>query len=203
MKSLRPGDIVWSRYLARYACTALPLILVAPASAHADPPSYLDRGLVTEAVRRAVARAGLGSEVTQDLARRARAAGWMPRLTVQMTHGRGTTTTVQTNYFTTDRENIGDSFRLNVGVVFSFDRLLFDPHEVTIARVEMERDQRRHALEREVIDLLATMEQARHVLRTAERTSPEGMRAELEFTRARARLEALTGVTVTDLWRAR
>jgi hypothetical protein len=197
----RPRSLLAPGLVLR-ASAGLALVIFVPSLAHADPPSLLDRAVVAAATRHAVGRAGLGPEVTQDLARRARAAGWAPHLTVRVLHGTGSSST-QGTLTTPDRGSIDDMLRLDVRVTFALDRVVFDNSEVAIARVELERTERRAALERDVIELLATLERTRAELRTLDPSSPEGTRAAVEHARARARLEALTGHSLADLIRGR
>jgi hypothetical protein len=183
---------------------ALLLPLLAPALAHADPPSLLDRALVATAVRHAVQRAGLGAEVTRDLAVRARGTGWLPQLSVRVVQ-RPTLVDPQTTDYpsTTPTSSTDERMLLDVRLSFALDRLVFDPSEVAIARLELERTERRNALEREVIDLLAVMERGRLELEGLSPEAPEAARTRAEVARARARLEALTGRSFGELRRAR
>ena len=186
---------------AMYA--SIPIAVLAPLSAHADPPSFLERSVVANAMRRAVARGGLGPEVTRDLAVRARAAGWMPHLSVRVARGFGASTNSTQTFTTTERTTVDDSLMLDVRLQVALDRVVFDHNEVPIARIELSRSDRRAALEREVIEVLAAMEIARNDVRRLEAATPESVRAGIEFARARARLEALTGATLAELTAAR
>jgi hypothetical protein len=177
------------------------LALIVPSVARGDPPSLLDRAVVAAAMRRAVERSGLGSNATRDLATRARAAGWVPQLSVRVRRGTGASATE--TYQPTGSAMLSDSFLLDVRLTFALDRVVFDPSEVAIARVEIERSERRARIELEVVEVLAAMEQARAELRAHEPESPEAARANLAFARSRARLEAMTGTSLSDLLRAR
>ena len=68
--------------------------LIVHSDALADPPPspFLERAIVAEAVRRAIAHAGLLPEHTRDLANRARMAGMLPHVSVRVVRGLGAST---------------------------------------------------------------------------------------------------------------
>jgi hypothetical protein len=107
------------------------------------------------------------------------------------------------SYQPVDRTTTDDSLVLDIRARLALDRIVFDRSEVALARVEIQRYERRAALEREVVDLLASMERARAEARGLEPASPERTRAIVEFARARARLEALTDTPFEALFRSR
>jgi hypothetical protein len=183
------------------SATALALALAHGPAARADPPPLLERRVVAAAVCRAVARAGLGVEATRAMAARARASGWVPQ--VYLRGVRGLDATASTSAQPSDRTTTGDSLALDVRLRFQFDHVVFDPSEVPIARVELERVDRRAALEREVIDLLAAIEQSGRELRTADPEDPASVALEVRAAADRARLEALTGTSLENLLRSR
>ena len=116
--------------------------------------------------------------------------------------GGASTNSTQT-FTTTERATMDDSLMLDVRLQVALDRVVFDHNEVPIARIEVMRSDRRAAVEREVIDVLAMMEIARAEVRRLDAATPEGVRANIDFARARARLEALTGATLSELTTAR
>lgn len=185
--------------IAYAMCASVPIAVLTPKVAHADPPTFLERSIVANAMHRAVARAGLGPEVTRDLAVRARAAGWLPHLSLRVARGFGASSAATQTFTTTEHTATDDSLMLDVRVQVALDRVVFDHNEVPIARVELTRSERRAALEREVIEVLASLEIARADVRRLAPASPESVRANIEFARARARIEGLTGVSLNEL----
>ena len=132
---------------------ALVLALLAASPAAADDVSWLSSPVVWEATRRAVLRAGLDDAPVRSLARRARAAAWLPEVSLHAARGLGANSTLVTNV--NDRLAIAESLTFDVRLRFDLDRLLFDGHEVTLLRLSAQRAELRLALERSVIDLLA------------------------------------------------
>jgi hypothetical protein len=193
----------WSGTTRISALSALPAALIVTVSldARADPPSLLDRAVVAAATRHAIQRAGLGLDGTHDLSSRARAAGWVPRVALRVRRGFGSSAALSLQ--TGDRVLSDDSLILDARLTFSLDRVVFDPSEVAISRIELERAERRAQIEREVIDILATMEHARLALLTLDEGSENALRTNLEYARSRARLELMTGVELRDLIRGR
>lgn len=170
--------------------------------AHAEVPSLLERGVVSRAVLRAVRHAGLSADTAREIAGRARAAGWLPQLQVRMVRGLGVSAS-QTTQAGDTRASTDDSLAFDLRLHFGFDRLAFDPSEVALARVEQDRAERRAALARDVVELLATLERTRLELRAADPASPDAVHARLEFARARARLELLIDASLDALSRTR
>lgn len=184
----------------RAVLIALPAAILVPARGMADPPSLLERRIVALATRLAVSRAGLSSEPGREMAVRARAAGWVPQVHLRVRRGIGTSATSD---YQIDRATTGDSLVLDASLVFSLDRVVFDSSEIAIARLEAERSARRAEIERQVLEALGAMERARVTARRAEPGSPEVVSADLDFARARARLESLTGVALDEILRRR
>jgi hypothetical protein len=174
-----------------------------PSIAIADPPPYLQRSVVAAATHRAIAHAGLLPERTREIAIRARNAGLLPVLSLRVMRGFGATSALNAALPTSDHYASDDSLVLDFRARFQLDRLVFDRSEVSLERIEMARGDRRDALEREVIDLLATLAQANLVLESADPGSSEAMEARLATARATARLEALTGASIQTLLRVR
>jgi hypothetical protein len=176
------------------------LALVARASlACADPvASLLDRAVVLEASRLAVARAGLSPGASSSLASRARNAAWLPSLSVRVARNTGAATT-QYAAATGDRQLLDDSLFVDVRVSLSLDRLVFDPHEVTLARDEQRRAERRAQLEAAVLEALCRLEHLRMQRAAQPADAPADLAWRYEHLRARARVELLTGVPVEAL----
>lgn len=179
----------------------LPLLLFAlPRVALCDPPSLLDRAVVRAATSMAIERAGLDPEGTRALASRARNAAWLPQVSVRVARNTGASTT-QYAAVASDRQLLDDSLFVDVRVSFSFDRLVFDPRETALWRLDAQRADRRMHLENTVLEALARCEQ----LRRAGAQRPEGSAPdaawEFEYARARARVEQLTGAPVEALLR--
>jgi hypothetical protein len=166
-------------------------------TAWADPPSWLDRGIVRAAIRRAVERAGLSDDPTRDLITRSRAAGLMPHLSVRVLRGFGSSATQTAQPI--ERSTYDDSWGMDVRVSFALDRLVFDGIEVTAARMRLERFERRVALERDVIEALAALQRASLSLAGSPEGHPDHPRVAVEVERARAALEVLVGVSPTLL----
>lgn len=174
------------------------LLFTLPREALCDPPSLLDRAVVRVATSMAIERAGLDPEATRALASRARNAAWLPQVSVRVARNTGASTT-QYAAVTSDRQLLDDSLFVDVRVSFSFDRLVFDPRETALWRLDAQRADRRMHLENAVLEALARCEQ----LRRAGAQRPEGSAPdaawEFEFARARARVEQLTGASVEAL----
>lgn len=185
--------------------------VLAPSIAEADPPTpaaiqhatrYLDRRVVANAIRLAILHTGLQPERTREIATRARAGGLLPNISVRVMRGLNAST-AQTAVPYGDRFASDDSLVIDLRAQFDFDRLVFDPHEVTLERIEVTRTERRDLLEREVVDQLATLTRADIVLSTAQAGGSEWIEAQIVTARARARIEALTGATLQALVEAR
>ena len=172
---------------------ALVLALLAASPAAADDVSWLSSPVVWEATRRAVLRAGLDDAPVRSLARRARAAAWLPEVSLHAARGLGANSTLVTNV--NDRLAIAESLTFDVRLRFDLDRLLFDGHEVTLLRLSAQRAELRLALERSVIDLLARREALRLRLAAAAPEAPPDIDALVERARLEASLELLTGVS--------
>jgi hypothetical protein len=188
--------------LLAFAC------VLAPSIALADPPTpdairhatrYLDRSVVASAVRLAILHTGLQPERTREIATRARAGGLLPNISVRVMRGLNASTAQTAAVPYGDRFASDDSLVIDVRAQFDFDRLVFDPHEVTLERIEVTRTERRDVLEREVVDQLATLARADLVLSTAAPGTNEWIEAQIVTARARARIEALTGATLPAL----
>ncbi|MDB4930214.1 MAG: hypothetical protein JWM10_2698 [Myxococcaceae bacterium] len=184
------------RHLRRLtlAVAALAALLVAPA-ARADEVSWLASPVVWEATRRAALRAGLDDAPVRSLARRARAAAWLPTVSLHATRGLGANSTLVTS--ANDRLAIAESLSFDVRLSFDLDRLLFDGHEVTLLRLAAQRAEQRMALERAVIELLARREALR--LRPVDPDAPPDVAVLVERARLEASLELLTGLSAVEL----
>lgn len=180
-----------SRWLPGLLAALLVALLASPASA--DEPSWLSSPVVWEATRRAVLRAGLDDAPVRSLARRARAAAWLPEVSLHAARGLGANSTLVTN--ASDRLAIAESLTLDVRLRFDLDRLLFDSQEVTLLRLADQRAEQRLALERGVIDLLARREALRLRMAAADPEGPPDIDAIVERARLEASLELLTGVS--------
>lgn len=175
---------------------ALLVALVAP-TARAEDPSWLSSPVVLEATRRAVLRAGLDDAPVRSLARRARAAAWLPQVSLHVARGLGANSTVVTNV--NDRLAVAESLTLDVRLRFDLDRLVFDGHEVTLLRLAAQRAEQRMSLERSVVDLLARREALRLRLAAADPEAPPDVDALVERARLEASLELLTGASAAAL----
>jgi hypothetical protein len=182
----------------RLSLLALVLVTFAP-PLRADPiVSLLDRAVVLEASRLAVARAGLSPGASSSLASRARNAAWLPSVSVRVARNTGAATT-QYATATGDRQLLDDSLFVDVRVSLSLDRLVFDPHEVALWRDEQRRAERRAQLESAVLDALCRLEQLRLQRAAQAPDAPADLAWRYENLRARARVELLTGVPVESL----
>lgn len=157
----------------------------------ADPPSWLDRALVSDLVRRAARRAHLDDDDTASLTARARAAAWVPRISTRVARG---FTASSTQYLLPESDRVGtnDSLAFDVQLTFSLDHAVFAPQELDIVRLRAQQAAQRRALEGELLDLLARLEGIR-------RASPlpgDDPRV-VQRLRLLAELEQLTGVTLT------
>ena len=174
-------------------------MLVAGRPARADDPSWLASPVVLEATRRAVLHAALDDAPLRSLARRVRAAGWIPEVSADVTRGVNANAIVVTSG--SDRLGLAETLAFTVRVRFNFDRLMFDGHEAGIERLAALRAEHRLALERTVIDLLARLE----VLRLASAThapgppAPPDVDARVETARLEVTLEVMTGVEARSL----
>lgn len=182
---------------SKVVCLVLGASLV-PSPSFADPPSYLDRAVVAEATRRAVARAGLGADVVPSLVRRARNAALLPDLTVRIARGTGLAFT-QLSDNPNDRLLASDSLTVDVRASFSLDRLVFAPQEPSLLRSELTRTERRMALEALIVDLLAHLELLARRRAALPQGSSHDLDADVDFARTRARVELLTGTSLDAL----
>jgi hypothetical protein len=180
------------------ASAAVAATLVARA-AKSDPPSWLARPVVEAATRRAVARAGLDTGIAQDLTHRAHVSALLPDLSFRVLHGMGAI--AADVYQTPVRDSTSDSWAVDVRVHFPLERLIFHPSEVAIERAELRRADRRDALIREVIELLAVLERDLQTPPPADPTTPEAIARALQAATARARLESLIGAPIDSLTR--
>jgi len=176
--------------------SALLVVLAAP-SARADEVSWLASPVVWEATRRAVLRAGLDDAPVRSLARRARAAAWLPDVSLHAARGLGANSTVVTNV--NDRLAIAESLSFDVRFSFDLDRLLFDGHEVALLRLAAQRTAQRIALEHSVIELLARREALRLREAAVDPGAPPDIDALVERARLEASLELMTGRSAVEL----
>jgi hypothetical protein len=168
-----------------FACA----LAATPRIVYADPPSFLDRAVVAEATRLAIERIGLDPSSARSLATRARHAAWLPQVSLRVVRATGAATTQFTQQ-TSDRQLVDDSLMFDVRVTLALDRLVFDAHEVALFSAESTRAERRQHVEASVLDALARLEQLR---RTRAAMGAPDVTSELEWLRARARVEQLTG----------
>ena len=172
---------------------AFVVALFAASAAAAEDVSWLSSPVVWEATRRAVLRAGLDDAPMRSMAHRARAAAWLPELSLHAARGLGANSTLVTNV--NDRLAIAESLTVDVRLRFDLDRLVFDGHEVTLLRLSAQRAELRLALERSVIDLLARREALRLHLAVAGPQAPVTIDSLVERARLEASLEILTGMS--------
>ncbi len=186
---------IWTRVLG----ATLGLTVVR--EAWADPPSYLDQAYVAEASQRALEHAGLDDR-HGSMAVRARAAAWLPTVGVSVSRVQGGSLTETTSNFTS-RLLANDAFSFSVHMSLALDRLVFDPREAAIERVEIIRRERAEAMEALVVELLGRMEQAR--INRVEAARGAALNADVQLTGAiaRARMELLIGAALDVLDRSR
>ncbi len=183
-----------------HALSTAALVVALTTHARADPPSsLLDRAVVSAATRLAIERAGLTPSVTVDLAARARHAAWLPQVSVRIARSTGAATT-QFAAATGDRQLLDDSLFVDLRVSLALDRLVFDPHEVSLWRDEQRRAERRARLEGEVLDALARLEHLRAQRSALPPDAPPDPLWRYEALRAQARVELLIGAPIEALW---
>jgi hypothetical protein len=170
--------------------------------------SWLGRGVSDLAVRLAIARSGLqGRGLAADLAARARATAWLPRLSATVHRGLGLSASASTGFGTSGREAETEALSFSIALSFELDRAGWSPLELEAERMEVQRAERRRALEREVIEHLLQLELAR--LRgdpcgggaLPGEPGPSDPARALSVWRARVALEALCGLSLTELRR--
>lgn len=158
----------------------------------ADPPgSWLERELVAELTRRAAQRAHLDEDAPRALASRARAAGWIPRVSGRVARGFGASST---QYLLPDSDRVAttDTLAFEVRVTFALERAVFAPQEVELLRLSAQQAAQRRALDGAVIELLARLETLRRA-----GTIPLDDPRTVQRLRLLAELEQLTGVALT------
>lgn len=156
----------------------------------ADPPSWLDRGLVADLTRRAARRAHLDDDAPLALASRARASGWIPRISGRIARGFNASST-QFLQPDADRVATNDTLAFDVRVSFALERALFAPQEIELLRLRAQIAAQRRSLDAAVIELLARLES----LRLAG-PLPAGDPRAVQRLRLLAELEQLTGVAL-------
>jgi hypothetical protein len=98
-----------------------------------------------------------------------------------------------------DRSAESEALSFEVRVVWSLSHAFFSPIELDAERAEVQRSERRRAIEREVIDVLVLLEQSRRdTTSCAVNGTHSGAVAAL---RARALLESWTGLDADELRR--
>ncbi len=161
----------------------------APAQAPAAMPRLRSRGVDADrraAVRLAalaVARAGLGGELEDGLARRARNAPWLPQLRVEVARTFGTRETIDNPELDSRLRRV-DDLRLSAWATWHLDRLLFESAELDILREKRLGTTKRRELEERVVDLYFD-------LRRLEVLPPADPETEAARDVRRAELEAL------------
>jgi hypothetical protein len=125
-------------------------------------PSWVSRPVTDLALRLAVVRAGLhGRGAAADVAVRARATAWLPRLGMSVHRGLGVSASVPIGLGTSAREAESEALSFSVSLSIDLDRVGWSPIELEVERMEVQRSERRRALEREIADLLVQLELAR------------------------------------------
>jgi hypothetical protein len=93
-----------------------------------------------------------------------------------------------------------EALSFEVRVVFSLDRAFYSPVELEAERVEVQRNERRRAIERDVIEALVTMESERRASSTCAANGTSALTVG-SVSRARALLEQWCGMDAEELRR--
>lgn len=164
-----------------------------------ESASWIARPLADFATRLAIARAGLvGRGVAGDVAARARATAWLPHVSARAGRGLSASASSTGGFTSSDRASESEALSFEVRVVFALDRAFWSPVELDAERIETQRAERRRVIEREVLDVLVVLEQHRLAVCSSNGTIGDGATPVL---RARAQLEAATGLAVGELRR--
>lgn len=163
-------------------------------------PSWVARPVADFAVRAAIQRAGLsGRSAASDVAARARATAWLPTVSARAGRGLNSSASSAAGLLPSERAAESEALSFEVRVVFALGHAFYSPVELDAERAEIQRSERRRSIEREVIDVLVQLEQAR-------RDSPQCAAAgtpnvQPAALRARALLESWTGLDANELRR--
>lgn len=188
----------WIALVAR-ASTAHGQQLPQPSPQCDERASWLARPVADFATRLAIARAGLqGRGPIGDVAARARATAWLPRVSARVGRGLSASSSMAGGFSSSDRASESEALSFEVRVVFALDRAFWSPIELDAERVEAQRAERRRVVERDVLDALVVLEQQRLTACLSGGTHSD---ANPVLLRARAQVEAATGVTLVELRR--
>ncbi|MFO0557769.1 MAG: hypothetical protein U0269_07090 [Polyangiales bacterium] len=163
-------------------------------------PSWVSRSVADFAVRAAIQRAGLsGRSAASDVAARARATAWLPTVSARAGRGLNSSASSMAGLLPSERAAESEALSFEVRVVWALNHAFYSRVELEAERAEVQRSERRRAIEREVIDVLVQLEQARREATSCAATgTPQGAIAAL---RARALLESWTGLDADELRR--
>lgn len=163
-------------------------------------PSWVSRSVADFAVRAAIQRAGLsGRSAASDVAARARATAWLPTVSARAGRGLNSSASSTAGLVLSERMAEREALSFEVRLVWALNRAFYSRVELEAERVEMQRNERRRAIEREVIDVLVQLEQARRDETSCanDHSQPRANAA----LRARALLESWTGLDADELRR--
>ncbi len=185
-------------WLTGAVIAALPSI--APAQQCDPGPSWVSRPVADFAVRAAIQRAGLsGRSAASDVAARARATAWLPTVSARAGRGLNASASSAGGLLPSERAAESEALSFEVRMVFRLDHAFFSAIELDAERAEVQRAERRRVIERDVIELLALLEQHR---RDAGPCAANGTTAvPLAVLRARAMLESWVGMDSNELRR--
>jgi hypothetical protein len=162
--------------------------------------SWIARPVADFAVRAAIQRAGLsGRSAASDVAARARATAWLPTVSARAGRGLNASASSAGGLLPSERAAESEALSFEVRVVFRLDHAFFSGVELDAERAEVQRAERRRAIERDVIDALVVMEHARR------ESPPCGTAGTSAVTvpaiRARAMLESWVAMDADELRR--
>lgn len=115
---------------------------------------YAREPSAAKVVALAVENAGVNPDEAEQMASRARNAGWLPVVKLAVRRGLAQDL-AEYQTIETDRTSLStdDDLSVEASLTFEFDRLVFDRNEVSIAREERSRQQARTELIRTVVTL--------------------------------------------------
>ena len=151
-------------------------------------------------MRAAITRAGLaGRSAASDVAARARATAWLPTISARAGRGLNANTSSAAGLTSNERSSESEALSFEVRVVFRLDRAFHSPVELDAERAEVQRSERRRAIEAAVIDQLVVLEQQR---RDPVQCASSGTATVTpSYLRARALLESWVGMDADELRR--
>lgn len=151
-------------------------------------------------MRAAIARAGLaGRSAASDVAARARATAWLPTISARAGRGLNANTSSAAGLTSNERSSESEALSFEVRVVFRLDRAFHSPVELDAERAEVQRSERRRAIEAAVIDQLVVLEQQRRDPTQCVSTGTTPVSP--GYLRARALLESWVGMDADELRR--